>query len=318
MAETDLSVPVQSLLFQHLAGDIAAATISAALVTPTVAIIDRAVVEKVVYHEPFLQSLKAQAKSAVRKPRHFLFCRPFGIIWTLYAATYTVASCSDTISRWYADQTTASTVTFLATTAVNVPLGIWKDVRFAQIYSHMAKCSSSSASPSQALEKFAKKNVAAAATTTPQPPAPPVTQPVPTPISPKVPKGLPKLATAAFLGRDIITIFGSFTLAPEAARFVPESLVPEPHIRATIAQLVVPTATQLLATPIHLLGLDLYHRQQADPALTLAGRLRHIRRGLGEATIVRCIRILPAFGVGVLVNTELRSFFQYRFTLIAP
>ncbi|KAI1867830.1 uncharacterized protein JN550_006971 [Neoarthrinium moseri] len=257
------------------------------MVTPAIAIIDRSVVEKLVYREPFLRSMKANTKFAFMRPKQFIFCRPFGIMWTLYAATYTVASCSDTLAQ-YSAQAAAATITFLSTTAVNVPLGIWKDIRFAQIYSSKLK----------ALESGGQQ-------TKTKPSAVGATKPtVPVPVR----RGLPKAATALFLARDSITIFGSFTLAPRMASFVPDQLVSGQHAKATISQLTVPALTQLVVTPVHLLGLDLYHREQQD--LSWRDRVKHTQNGLASTTVVRCLRILPAFGFGVIANTELRSLFH--------
>ena len=80
-----------------------------------------------------------------------------------------------------------STATFLATVAVNVPLGISKDLRFARIYGggETTKTASAANIPVQAAEAGVK--------------------------TPQVRVGGQSRATAAvFLLRDSLTLFGSF------------------------------------------------------------------------------------------------------------
>ncbi|KAF7548946.1 hypothetical protein G7Z17_g6742 [Cylindrodendrum hubeiense] len=92
------TVSKQKHTWRWLAGDIAAAAVSATLVAPTVTIIDS---------------------------------KPFGMVWALYAATYAVANGSETLGNEF-QIAAVGTVTFVSTMMVNVPMGVWKDVRFAQ------------------------------------------------------------------------------------------------------------------------------------------------------------------------------------------
>lgn len=164
-------------------------------------------------------------------------------------------------------------LTFLSTTMVNVPMGVWKDIRFAQMFG-------SNATRAGVVR-------------------PPLVQN----------RGVARAATAIFLLRDSVTIFGSFTLAPRLSEMIPDDLTAHPHAKPVISQLTVPVLTQLVATPLHLLGLDLYMRQHA---VSFADRLVQSQRYLASSTVVRCIRIIPAFGFGCLANMELRSFFHNK------
>ncbi|GAP92254.1 putative enoyl- hydratase conserved site [Rosellinia necatrix] len=293
-----------SRTLDQLAGDVAAALISATLASPAIVIIDRAVVEKTASGESLLRALWKHTVRAAARPRTFFFSRPFAIIWTLYAATYTVASCSDTLGRKY-QIAAASATTFLATTAINVPLGIWKDIRFAQIFSHLQpspttipQSSRAAAAVATAIKPTVLANTPTASVPTPPPPPPVV-------------RRMPRSVAAVFLARDAITLFGSITLAPRVAAGIPDALVANAHAKAAASQLTVPALTQLVATPVHLLGLDLYQRQGSG--ISLADRLAHTAgpgSGLAAATFARCLRILPAFGVGVLANQELRLLFH--------
>ncbi|KAJ5263255.1 hypothetical protein N7478_010860 [Penicillium angulare] len=272
-------------LYRQLCGDIGAATASAALVSPAVTIIDRAFVEKSLLNCSILRGLKKHTIAALKTPHRFIFSVPFGLIWTLYAATYTVANGSDTICKKI-EAPAAGIITFVTTTLVNVPLGVWKDMKFAQAYGIR--------NDHDTLTK--------------------ITEPIQTGLAKKVinpkPNGAAaRAATAMFLLRDSVTIFGCFTLAPRMTEIIPDDLVTgQPEAKLVIAQLTVPVLTQVVATPMHLLALDLYMRQDVK----FADRLVQSQRYLPSSTVMRCFRIIPAFGFGCLANMELRSFFHRK------
>lgn len=75
---------------------------------------------------------------------------------------------------------------------------------------------------------------------------------------------------------------------------------------ASVAQFVTPAAIQLVSTPLHLLGLDLYNR----PGARLGGpegRVGQVLKNWGMSAVARIGRIVPAFGVGGVVNTKVRG-----------
>lgn len=195
------------------------------------------------------------------------------IIFTLYATTYVVANSADTLCREFSKEAVAGPVVFISTFAFNVPLGIWKDVRFSQLFGAKGDASSR---PAEAT---------------------------------KLAKGAPRSATAAFLIRDAITIFGSFTLPGVVSELLPRSLMPDPASMAVFMQLSVPMLSQVAATPIHLMGLDFYSR---PGSLTYRERFSEIRGYIPSTTVGRCLRIIPAFGFGVLANTAMRESLHTR------
>ncbi|CAG7563487.1 unnamed protein product [Fusarium equiseti] len=261
----------RSHLWKPVLGDLAAAAISATLITPVITVIDQSMVEKVSFNRPLASGMKLNSLHALKHPGRFIFGRAFGYVWALYAATYAVSNSSDTLAHEF-HRAAVGTITFVNTMIINVPLGVLKDVRFAQMFS---------------------------ATATPTPKTAPVAKP-----------GVPRAATLAFLGRDAITIFGSFTMAPWLSALIPDSLSSSPHSKAVISQLTVPIFSQFFATPVHLLGLDLYSRPRGIPWVE---RSAQIRRDLFSATILRSLRIIPAFGVGCVANMEARSRFHKMF-----
>ncbi|KAF6817811.1 hypothetical protein CSOJ01_02248 [Colletotrichum sojae] len=255
-------------LLQQLARDLAAGAISAFLVSPAVTILDRAVVERTSTGRPLIRGLRSQLSSALRRPGSFFLSKPLAIVWTLYAGTYATANGATTLAERFDGPAAVSTATFASTFLVNVPLGVWKDLRFAEIFGAGGS--------------------------------------TPGAVS-KTPRKLPRAATATFLVRDAVTIFGSFTLPTWVSAAVPDGLMASPHAKAALTQLTVPVMSQLVASPIHLIALDYYDRQQRLP---FSDRVAKTREHVPSTIVMRCIRIIPAFSVGCVANLELRSLFH--------
>ncbi|KAJ4327877.1 hypothetical protein N0V84_001687 [Fusarium piperis] len=130
---------------------------------------------------------------------------------------------------------------------------------------------------------------------------------------------VPLLSYALFSLRDAVTIYASFNLpnmlAPKLAEFPFSSITPFAEIfksdesRLKMAQLFMPAASQLVSTPIHLLGLDLCARRSWMP---IRERLSVIRQYAGFATPLRMMRVLPSFGIGSVANTGFRKAMMTR------
>ncbi|KAK1069531.1 hypothetical protein LTR12_004579 [Friedmanniomyces endolithicus] len=115
---------------------------------------------------------------------------------------------------------------------------------------------------------------------------------------------VPSATYALFAARDCLTIFASFNLPTILAPKMPLSESAEKYIsRASAAQFLAPAAIQLISTPFHLLGLDLYNR---NGGTAFSDRLRKVRVDWLKSSIARMCRIVPAFGLGGIVNNGLR------------
>lgn len=75
-----------------------------------------------------------------------------------------------------------------------------------------------------------------------------------------------------------------------------------------LAQMTCPVFVQLVATPIHLLGLDLYNRA----GISMSERLGHLKKIYTHSVILRMLRFLPAYGIGGVVNMELRKYLLHK------
>lgn len=117
------------------------------------------------------------------------------------------------------------------------------------------------------------------------------------------PRPLPPASYALLALRDSLTIFASFNLTPKLAPVLPESV--EAHFsRLSIAQFTAPALIQILNTPLHLLGLNLYNHNCPTP---IRDRLRKVRLDWPATSLARMCRVLPAFGVGGVVNNKMRA-----------
>jgi hypothetical protein len=106
-----------------------------------------------------------------------------------------------------------------------------------------------------------------------------------------------------FAARDSMTVLASFTLPPAVSHSLLQPLGLSKFAADTLAQLLTPVCMQVMSTPLHLVGLDLYNRPQA----TLAERSNFLAREYLKTTAARMARILPAFGLGGVVNKGVRA-----------
>jgi hypothetical protein len=70
------------------------------------------------------------------------------------------------------------------------------------------------------------------------------------------------------------------------------------------AQFLAPAAVQIFSTPIHLLGLDLFNRQGRVGGWE---RWSRVKRDWTVSALARMGRIVPAFGIGGVVNANVRK-----------
>ncbi|GAB1319586.1 Putative membrane protein like [Madurella fahalii] len=116
-----------------------------------------------------------------------------------------------------------------------------------------------------------------------------------------------------FAVRDCMTIFASFNvphlLGPALSRRLGDEV--QRHVSGqTIAQFAAPAAVQFVSTPVHLLGLDMYNRPRV--AGGWRDRWAAVSKNWAVSTAARICRIVPAFGVGGVVNVKVRRSLMER------
>ncbi|TPR07142.1 Sugar (and other) transporter family protein [Aspergillus niger] len=117
---------------------------------------------------------------------------------------------------------------------------------------------------------------------------------------------VPKISYGLFCLRDSITIFASFNIPALVAPSIPDSIAATPGMKAALAQFSCPALMQFASTPMHLLGLDLYNRQPPG-GLGWRERASRIRRDYIPSCFARMGKIVPAYGVGGVVNVRMRA-----------
>lgn len=120
------------------------------------------------------------------------------------------------------------------------------------------------------------------------------------------PRPVPLPCYLLFTARDCMTIFASFNVPPLLGPVLNKKMgeeIQKTISGQTLAQFLAPASIQLVSTPIHLLGLDLYNR--AD-SVSWKDRWAIIRKNWGISAAARMCRIVPAFGVGGVVNLKVR------------
>jgi len=117
----------------------------------------------------------------------------------------------------------------------------------------------------------------------------------------EVKRTVPMTTYGTFLFRDSLIIGAGFILPSLVAGGLKSNTDFDAQTAEKIAQLATPCAMQLVITPIHLLGLNLYN----VPSVSAAERFRAVSSTYPEATGVRMLRFLWAYGVGGLVNKDL-------------
>jgi hypothetical protein len=224
------------------------------------------------------------------RPAAFFTSTPFLLIYTLYTSTYLTANAIDTMTSTLRDKPFESvfpgTVKFLMTTAVNMGICVYKDARFARIFGSNPPTSNSSSSSGGGVASGAGSVTCH-------------------PSSSSTLK-VPRVSYALFCLRDSITIFASFNIPSLIAPRIPDGIAATAGMKSALAQFACPALMQFASTPMHLLGLDLYNRQQAG-GLGWRERVGRIRRDYVVSCFARMGKIVPAYGVGGVVNVRMRD-----------
>lgn len=227
------------------------------------------------------ESLLSSLRTLLLRPHRILTGKPFFLITLLYGGTYLTANTLDTLTTTLhpslpPSHVTTGTAKFASSSLANVALCIYKDQHFVRM--------------------FGPPGAAAAQ------------------------RAVPAASYALFAARDCLTIFASFNVPPLLGPVFSARMGKELEKRIsgqTVAQFAAPAAVQLLSTPLHLLGLDLYNRPKilggsGAPGPSWVERWNLVRKNWAVSSAARMCRIMPAFGVGGVVNTKMRGDFMAK------
>ncbi|KAI1333260.1 hypothetical protein F5Y16DRAFT_393654 [Xylariaceae sp. FL0255] len=250
----------------RLGADCASAACAAAMVAPLISCIDRSIMENASGRNTLADSLKSSLRSFLTRPQTTLFSRPVALIFMLYGGTYLTANTLDTATSTLRNKPATHVTSGTGKFAASSAANIGLCIYKDQVY----------------VKMFG-------------------------PSGPARPVGLPSYTLFAL--RDCLTIFASFNVPPLLGPKISERLSAEMSRRVsgeTVAQFMAPAAVQLLSTPIHLLGLDMYNRPATTGTISWADRWSLVRKNWLISSAARICRIVPAFGLGGTVNTKMR------------
>ncbi|RDL31952.1 Uncharacterized protein BP5553_09354 [Venustampulla echinocandica] len=248
----------------RLASDCVSGVFAASLVAPLIAIIDQGIMQNASGQSTLKESVKTSLTSLVLRPHTILFSKPFALICMVYGGTFVTANTLDTIT---------STVKNKPYTHVTADTMKFAASSTANIGLTLIK--------DQAFVRLFGSG------------------------GPPRPVSLPSYAL--FTIRDCLTIFASFNVPPLLGPVISRNMSTELEKRMsgqTVAQFVAPAAVQIVSTPMHLLGLDLYNR--GCSGITWADRWAIVKKNWAVSSAARICRIVPAFGFGGVVNAKVR------------
>ncbi|KAJ3218360.1 hypothetical protein HDU67_005909 [Dinochytrium kinnereticum] len=269
-------------LSETLALEWGCAISSAFLVAPFISIIDKAIFANASGVQPLGAGIVGGFKTLLTKPAYFMKQPAFLLIWGVYSGTLRMLikamNYKDIVANSIEAVCNSLNVSyfypkFVGASAANVSLSVLKDLYFTRAFGK-----TTTASP----------NPTATATTAAKPPA--------------TPRPVPFRSYSLYTIRDSMTIFASFNLPQIVSANLVESFGMKSRSAEFAAQLVTPCAVQLVSTPLHLLGMDFYN----SPKANVGERAAFVGREYLGTTLARMGRIFPAYGIGGVVNKQLR------------
>ena len=259
---------------------------ASALVSPLVAIIDKAIIKQVAGVQVFIEALGEGTRRMFTQPRVFFGSAPFVLTYGVYAGTYLAANLSEAALDYVDERHGAErkVVKVGLASAANIGLLLGRDAYMARMF---RDAPSATAAPSAASSAGAT--------------------PAPYPSASKGAPFPPFRTLWKFAARDAATMAATFHVAPMFGKWLLEAGHVETQFAAEIsASLSVPIVFNIATAPLHILALDQYNRPVVEG--TGRSRLEHVRRELRGVTFARCLRVIPAFGLGSFTNTSVRRY----------
>jgi len=288
------TIPNLSDLSERLVGDALVAASVTACIAPALTVVDKALVQRATGQQSVIGSALGSMTSMLRNPVGYFRSPAFMWMWMTYASTYTVANSLRTLTE-YREHTVAS-----ATDNLSEDQRRLASERHSQSTTATLFVGTTIMNSSASLVKdraYARMFGAATAQSV-----------------------VPRMSYALWVTRDITVIGSSFILPDHVSRFMQDKCDMKCDEAAKIAQLGTPLAAQLIAGPLHFLGLDMFNRNlvATQPTMTLAqrasSRASFLKAAYIEVCAARMARILPGYGIAGVWNTQLRN--QWRDMLI--
>ena len=120
---------------------------------------------------------------------------------------------------------------------------------------------------------------------------------------------IPRATYGLWALRDCTVIGSSFILPEVCGEILEENSELDKATALQISQLMVPIAAQTVASPLQLLGLDLFNRPLTNAPFRemVVDRMKFQMSNFTSIVAARIARIAPAYGIGGIGNTYFRD-----------
>lgn len=267
---------VSSNLSQKLLGDVVVGTGVTLAVTPFLTVVDKAIVQHAAGTHSLLSSGFETIKTMLRDPVAYAKSPTFLLMWAVYASTYSTANSLKTITEhreYYksASDTEASRTTSDSQSKLTVFFGT---------------ASVNSACSLMKDQAYARMFGTTGAATK-----------------------MPMITYGLWASRDAMVVGSSFILPDMLTKKLVEEHGMDTLEAKRFSQMSLPVATQFLAGPVQLLGLDFYNRPLANLTFgeAFVDRTKFLMRGFVSVVSARIARIAPGYGIGGVLNSEYRD-----------
>ena len=273
------SMSAPSNLGFKLAGDAVVGTGVTLLMAPVLTVIDKAIAQRAAGTHTLAQSSLQTIQSMISRPAAFARNPAFLYVWAVYASTYTTANSLKTLVEHQEQSSSKTASTQDQNRAALGPMGVFLGTSFANSGASVLKDRAFAFmfSPESASTTIARK--------------------------------VPMASYGLWMSRDLIGVGSSFILPDLIASKLSVSNPEDMKRNRDVAQFCVPVATQLVAGPLHLLGLDLFNRPMQDMPIKhrLMERVAFLSNGFTAIVGARVARIIPGYGFGGVLNANLRD-----------
>lgn len=268
-------------LRERLIGDVVIGCSVTAVISPMVAIIDKSLVQRSAGTHTLVTSALSSMTSILRDPVAYAKSPTFLWMWATYAATYATCNVIKTLTEEQEHRRSTQRASFDASQNTGLSTGaIFLGTTGANTTACLMKDSA-----------YARLFGTGA-------------------------HAVPKVSYALWIARDFTVIGSSFVLPDHVAPLVQSQLGVSESTAKTIAQVATPMAAQIVASPLHFLGLDCYNRSLTELSMARRWmeRSKAVSSTFGDVLAARMLRILPGYGIAGVWNTKLRN--QWREYLV--
>lgn len=301
---------LSSNLGSKLVGDVLVACGVTFGVAPFMSVIDKAIVQRAAGTHTVLQSSSQSITSILRNPVSFVKSPMFLMMWSVYAATYTTGKL-ETLVCIVECSVTASKPRVSLSFGLSIHICTIKANCLKTVTEHHKHFSNDSTKNEEVAMSGESKFAVFAATTI-----------VNSSTSMMKDKfyashfgsssavvNIPRATYGLWALRDCTVIGSSFILPEICGKILEENSELEKATALRVSQLMVPIAAQTVASPLQLLGLDLYNRPLANTPFKemVVDRMRFQMSNFTSIVGARVSRIAPAYGLGGIGNTYFRD-----------